>query len=112
MGDMKFMFPNEFGVYLHDTPDKALFAQDDRKLSSGCVRVEDAKRLAQWLFGSTPRAPSSAPEQVVALPEPVPVYITYLTVDWDGERLALRDDPYSRDGGGNRRFASAMAGSD
>ena len=112
MGDMKFMFPNEFGVYLHDTPDKALFAQDDRKLSSGCVRVEDAKRLAQWLFGSTPRAPSSAPEQVVALPEPVPVYITYLTVDWDGERLAMRDDPYSRDGDGNRRFASAMAGSD
>jgi murein L,D-transpeptidase YcbB/YkuD len=97
MGAMKFMFPNQFGVYLHDTPDKALFADANRTLSSGCVRVEDAARLASWLFGEAPRRGASDPEQVVALPEPVPVFINYFTAGWSGERFALREDPYGRD---------------
>jgi murein L,D-transpeptidase YcbB/YkuD len=97
MGAMKFMFPNQFGVYLHDTPDKALFADANRTLSSGCVRVEDAARLAGWLFGEAPRPGASDPEQVVALPEPVPVFINYFTAGWSGERFALREDPYGRD---------------
>ena len=107
MGEMKFIFPNEFGVYLHDTPEKALFAQADRNQSSGCVRVEDAGRLARWLFGTTPRARSSSPEQVVELVRAVPVYITYLTAAWDGEKLALGQDPYSRDVNRGTRFASS-----
>jgi murein L,D-transpeptidase YcbB/YkuD len=107
MGAVKFMFPNEFGVYLHDTPDKALFAQDDRTQSSGCVRVEDAARLARWLFGKTPKAPKERPEQVVALATPVPVYINYFTAGWNGDRFALRQDVYGRDGGGTRLASSA-----
>ena len=107
MGEMKFMFPNEFGVYLHDTPEKALFAQADRNQSSGCVRVEDARRLARWLFGSTPRARASTPEQVVELARPVPVYITYMTAAWDGTKVALGQDPYSRDVNRGTRLASS-----
>ncbi|HEY0626913.1 MAG TPA: L,D-transpeptidase family protein [Allosphingosinicella sp.] len=110
MGDVKFMFPNEFGVYLHDTPDKSLFSEAQRTLSSGCVRLEDAPRLARWLYGQTPRAASDAPEQAVALKDPVPVYITYLTAEWDGGRLALRDDFYGRDSLASYRMASAGSG--
>ena len=97
MGAMKFMFPNAFGVYLHDTPEKALFSDADRRRSSGCVRLEDAKRLARELFGSVPIAPASVPEYNVPLPKPVPVYITYLTVAPDAAGIAFRDDVYGRD---------------
>jgi murein L,D-transpeptidase YcbB/YkuD len=106
---MKFMFPNDFGVYLHDTPDKALFVADDRSQSSGCVRLEDAARLAGWLFGRSPRSRGGEPEQTIPLPEPVPVYINYFTAGWSGERFALRADPYGRDGvgrGTTRRLAA------
>lgn len=98
MGKMKFMFPNEFGVYLHDTPDKGLLRENDRRFSAGCVRVEDAPRLARWLYGKSLAARSEAPEQQVPLPEPVPVYITYLTAAPEGERIAFRPDVYNRDG--------------
>ena len=98
MGAMKFMFPNDFGVYLHDTPEKALFASTDRAQSSGCIRLEDAPRLASWLFGGAPRPRSKDAEQTVPLPEPVPLYVNYFTAGWDGERFALRKDPYGRDG--------------
>jgi L,D-transpeptidase YcbB len=101
MGAMKFMFPNDFGVYLHDTPNKELFGLADRKQSSGCVRVEDAKRLAKWMFGKVPKAKNGMAEQHVSLPKPVPVYITYLTVAPQAGRLAFRDDFYGRDGRGN-----------
>lgn len=57
MGDIKFMMPNDLGIYLHDTHDKTLFAKDDRWVSNGCVRVEDAQRLATWLFGAMPAPP-------------------------------------------------------
>lgn len=99
MGAMKFMMPNDLGIYLHDFPDKALFAKQERSISSGCVRVEDAPRLAAWLFGGTaPQARGNAPEQEVDLPEPVPVYLTYLTVlPKRGGGLVFEDDPYRRD---------------
>ncbi|HEV2078282.1 MAG TPA: L,D-transpeptidase family protein [Allosphingosinicella sp.] len=97
MGDVKFMFPNRHGIYLHDTPERALFSKTQRTFSSGCVRLEDADRLAAWLFGNAPRAESSAPEQTVALPTPVPVFITYLTASSEGGKLALRRDPYGLD---------------
>ena len=98
MGAMKFMFPNDFGVYLHDTPDKKLFAASDRAQSSGCIRLEDAPRLASWLFGRAPRSQPGKPEQTIPLPEPVPLYVTYLTAGWSSEGFALRADPYGRDG--------------
>jgi murein L,D-transpeptidase YcbB/YkuD len=112
MGAMKFLFPNSFGVYLHDTPDKALFAQSERALSSGCVRLEDAPRLARWLFGSAPSASSAEAEQVVPLPTPVPVYLTYLTAGRDGSTFALRTDVYGRDRPSPRVEAASLVGDD
>lgn len=106
MGSIKFMFPNDFGVYLHDTPEKSLFSQNNRMQSSGCVRLEDATRLARWLFGKTPRAASAEPEQAVELPRPVPVYITYLTAALEGNGLAFRQDVYGRDTSPRARYAS------
>jgi murein L,D-transpeptidase YcbB/YkuD len=102
MGAVKFMMPNPLGVYLHDFPDKSLFARDDRRLSSGCVRLSNAPGLLRWLYRGRPPAPSGrAPEQRVDLPEPVPVYITYLTVLPGGpEGLTFQPDPYRRDSGG------------
>jgi murein L,D-transpeptidase YcbB/YkuD len=98
MGKMKFMFPNEQGIYLHDTPERALFAKADRRFSSGCVRVEDAARLAKWMFGKPLAPKAGAPEKKVDLPEPVPVYITYLTAAPEGQTIAFRNDIYNRDG--------------
>lgn len=98
MGAIKFMMPNEFGIYLHDTPNKALFAQDDRWISNGCVRLEDAARLAQWIFGAVPRPADPDREDNLALFEPMPVYLTYLTASSDGGSGTLfRADPYRRD---------------
>jgi murein L,D-transpeptidase YcbB/YkuD len=97
MGRVKFMLPNELGIYLHDTPLRQLFAGADRRQSSGCIRLEDAQRLGRWLFrGPMPR-PSGAPEQNVDLPEPVPVYITYLTVLPTPSGVLFRPDSYGRD---------------
>ena len=56
MGNMKFEMPNDFGIYLHDTPQKELFAEDDRWISNGCVRLEDYRRFATWVFGRVPNA--------------------------------------------------------
>jgi murein L,D-transpeptidase YcbB/YkuD len=104
MGAIKFMMANRLGIYLHDFPDKSLFARADRRLSSGCVRLSDAPRLARWLFRGPPPVPrGSAPEQPVDLPEAVPVYITYLTVLPGGPQgLTFQPDSYGRDkaGGG------------
>lgn len=96
MGKAKFMFQNAQGIYLHDTPDKDLMAKDGRQFSSGCVRLEDANRFGRWLLGR-PLPRSASPEQRVALAQPVPIYITYLTVMPEKNRLAFRDDVYGRD---------------
>ena len=104
MGDIKFMMPNEHGIYLHDTPNKALFGQDDRWVSNGCVRVEDARRLARWMFGEWPTAQDKSRETRVDLEAPIPVYITYLTTAPEKEGVAFRSDPYQRDGALLARF--------
>jgi L,D-transpeptidase YcbB len=79
MGAVKFMFPNELGIYLHDTPEKRLFRAADRRFSSGCVRLEDAPALYRWLMGGDlPTRDPRRPERRVDLPEPVPVYILHL----------------------------------
>jgi murein L,D-transpeptidase YcbB/YkuD len=97
MGRIKIPFPNGSDIYLHDTPNKALFAQDDRTLSHGCIRLEDAERLGRWLMGREPQAASTDPEQNVLLPSPVPIYVTYLTAHVDGGQLSFVDDIYGRD---------------
>jgi len=110
MGRVKFMLPNDLGIYLHDTPLRALFG-GDRRQSSGCVRLEDAARLERWLFqGHTPTA-NGTPEQRVDLPEAVPVYIAYFTVLPSEDGLVFQADPYRRDvrpGSAPRRAARAI----
>lgn len=96
MGEMKFETPNDFGIYLHDTPRKELFSQTNRWISNGCVRLEDYKRFATWVFGSVPRGRSGR-EEVVTVPTPVPVFMTYLTVSQRGNGIQFRPDPYGFD---------------
>lgn len=97
MGDVKFMMPNDFGIYLHDTPDKWRFRNDDRWLSNGCIRVEDAPRLTKWLFGGMPKGKHPNVEEDIHLEKPVPVYITYMTAAASPDGVAFRKDPYQRD---------------
>jgi len=97
MGRIKFMFPNQFGVYLHDNPRRELFKESVRYFSGGCVRLEDAWRLSKWLFGRDLTWEGAAPEEPVMLAAPVPVYITYLTAMPDGQSIAYYDDAYGRD---------------
>jgi murein L,D-transpeptidase YcbB/YkuD len=98
MGRMKFMFPNEAGVYLHDNPERELFTEASRLYSGGCVRLEDAARLGRWMFGYDLDWESAGTEQRVPLKNPLPVYITYLTALPDGSSsIAYYDDVYGRD---------------
>ena len=98
MGKMKFPFANGEGIFLHDTPNKVLFAKEQRDLSNGCIRLEDAPRFARWLFGHEPAGlTSKAPDQHVQLGRGVPVYVTYLTaLPVDGQ-LTIRKDVYGLD---------------
>lgn len=89
LGHFKFDLPNGDGIYLHDTPNKELFAQDERSLSHGCVRLEDAPRLARWLLGKDPPA-ASLPEENILLPRPVPITISYLDSRSQTQLAALR----------------------
>lgn len=99
MGKVKFLFPNELGIYLHDTPERELLAKDDRHFSNGCIRLEDAPGLVRWLVGHPLREiDTGQPEQVVPLPLPVPVYITYFTATEGADGgVALVSDTYGRD---------------
>lgn len=97
MGRVKFMFPNENGIYLHDTPDKELFAEQDRHFSNGCIRLENAAKLGKWLLGKSVTAGSKQPEQTVFLPVPVPVYVTYFTATPTERGVGFLKDVYARD---------------
>ena len=68
MGQLKFGFANANDVYLHDTPNKDLFAQDDRDLSNGCIRLEDAQRLGRWLVGASPSQRRRSPSSICSCP--------------------------------------------
>ncbi|MFL6733693.1 MAG: L,D-transpeptidase family protein [Sphingomicrobium sp.] len=114
MGNMKFEMPNDFGIYLHDTPHKELFSQDNRWQSNGCVRLQDYRRFATWVFGRVPQAATDR-EQKFALPRPVPIYMTYLTVIPSATGVTFRPDPYGFDAlampqmfGGTNALASAI----
>jgi L,D-transpeptidase YcbB len=98
MGDMKFMIPNDFGIYLHDVPDaeEPMFKSDARWISNGCIRLQDAKRLEKWVFGNPPK-PDGQPDERVDVPDPVPVYITYFTVAPSADGVTFRPDRYNRD---------------
>jgi murein L,D-transpeptidase YcbB/YkuD len=106
LGLVKFMFPNEFNVYLHDTPADSLFARTVRSFSHGCVRVEQPEALAEYLLKDRPEwtreriveAMHAGEERTVKLRAPTPVYIGYWTVDVapDGT-AAFRPDVYGLD---------------
>ncbi|MEO5773815.1 MAG: L,D-transpeptidase family protein [Sphingomicrobium sp.] len=97
MGKMKFPFPSGQDIYLHDTPTREYFAKANRALSNGCVRLEAAPRLARWLLGRDPVAPSSEPEIRTQLPQGVPVYLTYLTAKPTATGIAYLEDIYGWD---------------
>ena len=97
MGKVKYEFPNPQGIYLHDTPERALLKLDERQLSNGCVRLEDAERLGRWLLGKSVSKIPAGKEQRIDLPTLVPVYITYLTAMPTDGGIAFRDDVYGRD---------------
>ncbi len=105
LGDIKFLFPNEHAVYLHDTPSKSFFQRDMRALSHGCIRVMNPFDFADALVSEQPnitgaklRAMVGGREAWVNLPRHVPVHLTYFTafVDADG-RLVTRPDIYGHD---------------
>ena len=102
------MFPNEQGIWLHDTPEKEKIEDAARLQSNGCVRLEDAPRFARWLFnGRPPKTQGARPEQKVNLPAPVPLYITYLTAVPSGTSIVYFDDFYGKDRAAARQVASA-----
>ena len=106
LGRIKFMFPNKFDIYLHDTPARGLFNHATRSFSSGCIRIEKPIDLAAYLLRGQPEwtrekivaAINSNKTQIVWIPEPIAVHILYWTawVDQDG-LIHLRDDIYGRD---------------
>jgi L,D-transpeptidase YcbB len=108
MGRLKVPFPSGQDIFLHDTPQKEKFALSARQLSNGCVRLEDAKRLARWLMQSEPRMSGSDPEQFVQIPTGVPIYLTYLTMEPGADgKIAARTDPYGWDGRPDLQLAAA-----
>jgi len=98
MGRVKFMMPNEIGIYLHDTPHRALFGQARRWVSAGCVRLENADMVTSWLLGSALSSHGrDAPSHRVDLSRPTPVYIGYLTAAPTDHGIAFYPDVYGRD---------------
>ena len=102
LGFVKFLFPNDFNIYLHDTPNHELFDKDVRAFSHGCIRVEKPTELAQWVLGWDAAKVQQAMEQgpdntPVKLPRKLPVYITYGTSYMRDGSLYFGNDLYHRD---------------
>lgn len=114
LGKVKFMFPNEFNIYLHDTPADHLFDRAERGFSHGCIRLEKPLELAAYLLKEDPKwtpeaiqaAVASGEHQAVSLPKPLPVHILYWTawVEPDGA-VHFRQDLYGHD----ERLEKALA---
>jgi murein L,D-transpeptidase YcbB/YkuD len=106
LGRVKFLFPNSYSIYMHDTPTKGLFANESRAASHGCIRLSKAGDLAEYLLRNDPDWPAdriqeamlSGKTQSVRLKEPRPVAIVYFTawIDRNGV-LNFRDDVYGHD---------------
>lgn len=106
LGSVKFLFPNEYNVYLHDTPSTVLFSRARRDFSHGCIRVEKPALLAQWVLRDSPewtparidQAMHGATPLQVTLPQPVPVLIVYATaVVLENGEVRFFDDLYTFD---------------
>lgn len=106
LGLVKFLFPNSYNIYLHDTPSKSLFGETARAFSHGCIRVFEPEKLANFLLkndtvwdaGKINKAMHSGNERTVTLTQKVPVFIAYFTAFTDrNSRLNFRKDIYDRD---------------
>ncbi|WP_160713989.1 L,D-transpeptidase family protein [Chitinophaga solisilvae] len=106
LGRVKFLFPNSFNIYFHDTPEKSLFNRDIRAYSHGCIRLREPLKMAQFLLEDSPRwtnekidsAMNSRKQQYIPIRPPVPVIITYFT-SWadDADGLHQVTDVYGHD---------------
>ena len=106
LGKVKFLFPNSFNIYFHDTPSKSLFNRDTRAYSHGCIRLREPEKFANYVLRNQPEwtpekiseAMNSGNEKYVKVKDPIPVVITYYTawVDENG-RLNFRQDIYGHD---------------
>jgi murein L,D-transpeptidase YcbB/YkuD len=102
LGLVKFLFPNDFNIYLHDTPTKSLFAKTDRAASHGCIRLEKPAALAEWVLGMDAgqvqdAMNNGADNHSVRIPRKLPVYIVYFTAYYRDGELYFGDDIYGRD---------------
>ncbi|HET9823941.1 MAG TPA: L,D-transpeptidase family protein, partial [Chitinophagaceae bacterium] len=106
LGGVKFVFPNDYNIYLHDSPVRSLFGETTRAFSHGCIRLSEAEKLANfllrddhnWSSQRIRKAMDSRREQYAMLKQPVPVYIGYFTAWVDGEgKLNFRQDVYGHD---------------
>ena len=101
LGLVKFLFPNDFNIYLHDTPNHELFEKDVRAFSHGCIRVEKPSELAQWVLGwdaaKVDAAMHGSDNNAVKVPQKIPVYIVYGTAYIRDGQLYFGNDLYDRD---------------
>nr|MBA3656530.1 L,D-transpeptidase family protein [Gemmatimonadaceae bacterium] len=112
LGLVKFLFPNDFNIYLHDTPNRELFKEDIRAFSHGCIRVEKPEKLAEfilgWDVGKVQQQMQSGPDnKSVKLPKKLPVYIVYATTFMVNNQLHFGNDLYDRDNALVKTVASA-----
>lgn len=106
LGRVKFLFPNSFNIYFHDTNAKGLFSKDKRAYSHGCIRLEEPEKMAEYVLRKQPEwtrermeeAMNSGTEKFVKVKDPIPVFITYYTA-WvdDAGQLNFREDIYDHD---------------
>jgi L,D-transpeptidase YcbB len=106
LGRVKFLFPNNYNIYFHDTPAKSLFKKEMRAFSHGCMRLADAEKMAKYLLRDQPewtaekikKAMNAGKEDWVTIKTPIPVYVSYFTA-WVDEQglLNFRDDIYGHD---------------
>jgi murein L,D-transpeptidase YcbB/YkuD len=106
LGKVKFLFPNSFNIYFHDTPAKSLFEKDKRAYSHGCIRLKEPEKMADYVLRDQPEwtpekiedAMNAGKERFVKVKDPIPVLITYYTawVDENGQ-LNFREDIYGHD---------------
>jgi L,D-transpeptidase YcbB len=102
LGYVKFLFPNDYNIYLHDTPNHELFEKDVRAFSHGCIRLEKPEELAEWALGwpadKVEQAMRNPPDnKAVKVPQKIPVYITYFTAYTNNGQLYFGNDLYNRD---------------
>lgn len=105
LGQVKFLFPNSYNIYFHDTPEKGLFQRDNRAYSHGCIRLKDPVGMAKFVLEDAPEwtdekiaeAMQSGKQKFVPVKHPVPVLITYYTAWMEDGVLHFADDVYGHD---------------